>query len=77
MVRRASRSNPPSGAAFVLIEALVRPLLALLVKRDWHGRENVPREGGVVVVANHITYVDPISVAHFLVRSGRTPRFLA
>jgi len=77
VVRRASRHNPPSGAAFVLIEVIVRPLLALLVKRDWHGRENVPREGGVVVVANHITYVDPISVAHFLVRSGRTPRFLA
>ena len=77
MVRRASRRNPRSGAAFVFIELLCRPLLALLVKRDWHGRQNVPREGGVIVVANHYTYFDPISIGHFLVRSGRTPRFLA
>lgn len=77
MVRRASRHNPRPGAAFVVIELLLRPLLAVLIKRDWRGRRNVPREGGVIVVANHYTYFDPISVAHFIVRSGRTPRFLA
>ncbi|HEV2347610.1 MAG TPA: lysophospholipid acyltransferase family protein [Actinocrinis sp.] len=77
MVRRASRRNPRPGAAFVLIEMICRPLLATLVKRDWRGRRNVPREGGVVVVANHYSFFDPISIGHFLVRSGRTPRFLA
>lgn len=77
MVRRASRRNPRSGAAFVFIEVLCRPLLAALLKRDWHGRQNVPREGGVIVVANHYTYFDPISIGHFLVCAGRTPRFLA
>lgn len=77
MVLRASRRNPRPGAAFVLIEVICRPLLALLVKRDWRGRENVPREGGVVVVANHYSFFDPISIGHFLVKSGRTPRFLA
>lgn len=77
MVRRASRRNPRSGTAFVFIELLLRPLLVLLTKRDWRGRRNVPREGGVVVVANHYTYFDPIAVGHFLVAAGRTPRFLA
>jgi 1-acyl-sn-glycerol-3-phosphate acyltransferase len=76
-VARASRSNPPRGAAFVFIEVLCRPLLAALVKRDWKGRANVPRTGGVIVVANHYSFFDPISVAHFLVKAGRTPRFLA
>jgi 1-acyl-sn-glycerol-3-phosphate acyltransferase len=56
---------------------LVRPLLVILLKRDWRGLENVPREGGVVVVANHYSFFDPISVGHFLVKAGRTPRFLA
>lgn len=74
---RASRRNPRPGAAFKFIEALCRPLLVVLVKRDWRGRQNVPREGGVVVVANHYSFFDPISVGHFLVASGRTPRFLA
>ncbi len=77
MVRRASRRNPRSGAAFVFIEVLLRPLLAILLKRDWHGRQNVPREGAVIVVANHYTFFDPLSIGHFLVRAGRTPRFLA
>jgi len=76
-VARASRRNPPKGAAFAFIEVLCRPLLATLVKRDWRGMENVPREGGVIVVANHYSFFDPISVAHLLVKAGRTPRFLA
>lgn len=74
---RASRRNPRPGAAFTFIEVIARPLLAVLVKRDWRGRQNVPREGGVIVVANHVTYFDPISIGHFLVKAGRTPRFLA
>lgn len=74
---RASRRNPRPGTAFTFIEVIARPLLAVLCKRDWRGRENVPREGGVIVVANHVTYFDPISIGHFLVKAGRTPRFLA
>ena len=74
---RASRRNPPRRAAFVFIEMLCRPVLTVLTKRDWQGRENVPREGGVIVVANHYSFFDPIAVGHFLVKSGRVPRFLA
>lgn len=74
---RASRRNPRPGAAFTFIAVIARPLLAILCKRDWHGREYVPRQGGLIVVANHVTYFDPISIGHFLVKSGRTPRFLA
>lgn len=74
---RASRRNPRPGAAFTFIEAIGRPLLVTLVKRDWRGLENVPREGGVIVVANHYSFFDPLSVGHFLVKAGRTPRFLA
>ena len=74
---RPLRRNPPSGTAFLFIEGLVRPLLVLLLKRDWRGLENVPREGGLVVVANHYSFFDPISLGHYLVKAGRTPRFLA
>ncbi|HEY3866713.1 MAG TPA: lysophospholipid acyltransferase family protein [Actinocrinis sp.] len=71
------RRAPKPGAAFTFIASIVRPLLATLCKRDWRGRENVPREGGVIVVANHYSFFDPISLGHFLVCSGRTPRFMA
>jgi 1-acyl-sn-glycerol-3-phosphate acyltransferase len=38
---------------------------------------NLPAEGGVVVVPNHISHIDPLMVGHFLYNLGRPPRFLA
>ena len=49
-----------------------------LTKRDWHGaRAPARRTGGVVVVTNHVSHVDPLTFAHFLYDNGRLPRFLA
>jgi 1-acyl-sn-glycerol-3-phosphate acyltransferase len=76
-VARSPRRIPKAGAAFTFIALLIRPLLTTLCKRDWRGRENMPREGGVIVVANHYSFFDPISLGHFLVKTGRTPRFMA
>jgi 1-acyl-sn-glycerol-3-phosphate acyltransferase len=72
------RQTPRPGLAFNFIAAIVRPLMVILCARDWRGRENVPRSGGVIVVANHYSFFDPMSLAHYLVAAGhRTPRFLA
>jgi 1-acyl-sn-glycerol-3-phosphate acyltransferase len=72
-----ARPNPRPGFAFLFIAVLVRPVMALLCKRDWRGRENLPKTGGVLIVANHYSFFDPISVGHFVVANGRTPRFTA
>ena len=69
--------NPRPGAAFLFIEAIVRPILVLFTKRDWSGRENVPKTGGALLVANHYSFFDPMAVGHFVLGSGRTPRFTA
>lgn len=39
--------------------------------------EHLPRDRGFVVCVNHISYLDPLSVAHFLHDNGFPPRFLA
>jgi 1-acyl-sn-glycerol-3-phosphate acyltransferase len=57
--------------------AILRPLLYLLLKRDWRGRHNVPREGGVIIAANHLSWADPLALAHFVYESGRYPVYLA
>jgi 1-acyl-sn-glycerol-3-phosphate acyltransferase len=57
--------------------AVLRPLLFGMLKRDWRGQEHVPREGGMIVVANHISEADPLALAHFVFESGRYPVFLA
>jgi 1-acyl-sn-glycerol-3-phosphate acyltransferase len=44
----------------------------------FEGMEHVPREGPVLVAANHISYYDPIAHGYFLItRAKRYPRFLA
>lgn len=52
------------------------PLIRAAMKRDWHGHEHVPREGGVIVAANHLSYADWAAVALFVYESGRYPAFL-
>ena len=56
---------------------ILRPLLFLLLKRDWRGRENIPRREGVIIAANHLSWSDPLAVAHFVYKSGRYPVYLA
>jgi 1-acyl-sn-glycerol-3-phosphate acyltransferase len=56
---------------------ILRPLLFGLLKRDWRGRQNVPAEGGLIVAANHLSWSDPLALAHFVYESGRYPVYLA
>ena len=56
---------------------VIRPLLWLLFRTDFRGRDNLPRSGGVIVAVNHISYADPFAVALFLHINKRRPRFMA
>lgn len=56
--------------------AILRPPLMVLTKRDWRGAENLP-DGGFVLAANHISHLDPLTLAHFCVDNGLPPRYLA
>ena len=57
--------------------ALLRAIAWTMVKKDWHGEANLPREGAFLAVSNHVTYADPVTFAHFLYNNGHAPRFLA
>jgi 1-acyl-sn-glycerol-3-phosphate acyltransferase len=65
------------GFWYRLAVVILRPLLMVLTKRDWRGGEHLPASGGVIVVTNHVSHVDPLTFAHFLFDNGRLPRFLA
>lgn len=65
------------GFWYRFVAAIVRPVLMLLTKRHWTGAEHLPPVGtGVVVAPNHVSHVDPLTIAHFLWDNGRAPRFL-
>ncbi len=55
---------------------VVRVLLKVLVRRRWTGLERVPRTGPALVVSNHTSNFDAISLGDALVAAGRWPRFL-
>ncbi|WP_055585578.1 lysophospholipid acyltransferase family protein [Peterkaempfera griseoplana] len=73
----ARRSNAHYGFWYRLVAAIAKPPLALLVKREWSGWEHMPAEGGFITAVNHISYLDPLTYAHYQYNSGRPPRFLA
>lgn len=56
---------------------VLEPPMTALTRREWSGQEHVPRRGPVIVAVNHISYADPLTVAHFLLDVPRRPHFLA
>lgn len=73
----AARIEEPGEPMLRRTVRLLNAVFARLTGRDWRGAEKVPRSGGVVIVANHISNVDPLAVGQFVAYAGRWPRFLA
>ncbi|MEW2522376.1 lysophospholipid acyltransferase family protein [Actinacidiphila alni] len=65
------------GFWYRLAAVIAKPPLIVLFKRDWHGMEHIPADGGFITAVNHNSYLDPLSYAHFQYNTGRVPRFLA
>jgi 1-acyl-sn-glycerol-3-phosphate acyltransferase len=63
--------------AFRLAELAGLPPFKLWFNWSFEGLERIPREGPVLVAANHISYLDPVAHAYFLFERGRRARFLA
>src|SRR5512139_2385233 len=62
---------------YKLTQILIRLILWINGGVVVKGRENIPREGGVIIAANHISYIDPPLLgavlprrATFLARKG-------
>lgn len=65
------------GWAWTLAIAIVKPLLVVFTRPRWVDGEKLPAEGGVVIAANHVSHVDPLTFAHLIHDHGRLPRYLA
>lgn len=62
---------------FRVAVTLARPLACLLLKKDWRGVEHLPTDHGFIAVSNHVSYVDPLTLGHYLYVNDHSPRFLA
>ena len=75
---RRERRRWRLGWGFRLAVFVLWPLMQTLTKRDWRGTEYLNIEdGGIVVATNHMSWFDPLVVAHILWEHDRPPRFLA
>lgn len=69
--------SDPKRPWYRVAEVVLIPLLRATMRHRWRGAENLPLSGGVIVVANHISKIDPVTFGYFVHRTGRVPRYLA
>jgi 1-acyl-sn-glycerol-3-phosphate acyltransferase len=62
---------------YLLAKTVVPPVVRTWVRLDCQGLLHVPRQGPVIVAANHISYFDPVCLGTFVDAAGRQARFLA
>lgn len=71
------RMRDKRGWAGLTAVAIIKPALLAFTRHEWIDGDKLPAEGGCVVVANHVSHVDPLTLSHLLHDNGRMPRYLA
>src|ERR1700759_3022810 len=69
-----SKTYSPAWRLFTVI--LFRPTLHVLVRNKWSGRENIPTTGPVILVPNHMSYLDWGTDSLYFHSAGRYPTFM-
>lgn len=60
-----------------LLGNVVRVVCRATISLSVEGKEKLPQDSGYIVVSNHLSLLDPITVAYPVFVSGTLPRFLA
>lgn len=59
------------------LQRIARGVYVCAARRSVEHLERIPAEGPCLIVANHVTEIDPVTVGLTVVDAGRIPRFLA
>ena len=65
------------GFWYRLVVVVAAPPLRVTTIRDWRRQDLIPRSGGFILAANHISYVDPMTLGLYVLDTGRVPKYLA
>jgi len=66
--------NLPRTPSYGFLRMFLSPFLRPLLNAKMHGLHNIPRNGAVILAANHLSHVDPIFV---IASARRTTHYLA
>nr|WP_084467585.1 lysophospholipid acyltransferase family protein [Actinokineospora inagensis] len=71
--------TPRRGRGFWYSVAIdvIWPLMALVTRLRFRGADKLPKTGGVVLVSNHLSFADPVTLTAYTLAAGRIPRYLA
>ncbi|WP_244524602.1 lysophospholipid acyltransferase family protein [Trujillonella endophytica] len=73
--KRQTRGRIPWSLRLAVV--VIYPTASLLFKLRYRHPERVPATGPVLLVANHVSVMDPLSCARLVWDAGRVPHFLA
>lgn len=76
-VRLNGRGRERGNAWIKFCEFALYPLTRLLGRRHYIGLDRLRQRGPALIVANHISHLDPIFDVVFIRKAGRIPRTLA
>ena len=71
------RTRRPVPFALKLCVAVVYPVASVVFSLRYRNADRIPPTGGVLLVANHVSVLDPLACARLVWDSGRAPHFLA
>ena len=74
MSRQRDLGYSPAWRSFTKV--VLPPLIKSLMRRDWQGHRHFPRQGGMLVAANHLSYADWPAMSLFVHEARRYPVFL-
>lgn len=69
-------SDPKERRTYYFFRDLAKGLMRFRYDLRYQGAENLPKEGGFIIAANHITFIDPVMImagcqrqCHFMAKS--------
>jgi 1-acyl-sn-glycerol-3-phosphate acyltransferase len=65
------------GFWYRLVIDTAAPFLRVTTSRQWRNQDRIPKDGGMILASNHVSYVDPFTLGLYVLEAGRTPKYLA
>lgn len=69
-------SAPGEGPVYRQLALFAGFVMRLISREEWDDARQLPPTGGVLVVGNHVTYIDVLALGRYLIWNGRWPRYL-
>lgn len=69
-------SAPGEGPVYRRLAKFAGVVLRAMSREVWDDAAALPQHGGMVLVSNHVSYLDVLAVGRYIIWSGRWPRYL-